>query len=116
MTLRGKGITDVVVQSTMLMNGGQTDFVNRECERMRVFYNEMNVGRPLLYTIEDSRFRPMRFPVNMLKQGIRQTRCGSIRGSRGETTRARQYTVNSAICCLRRRGISLSQQSRDIRG
>lgn len=56
MTLRGKGITDVVVQSTMLMNGGQTDFVNRECERMRVFYNEMNVGRPLLYTIEDSRF------------------------------------------------------------
>ena len=120
MTLRGKGITDVVVQSTMLMNGGQTDFVNRECERMRVFYNEMNVGRPLLYTIEDSRF---------LANALSRKYAGKASGrhdavvfvGHGETTRARQYTVNSAICCLRRReflclnnrGISGDRQSHD---
>ena len=56
MTLRGKGIKDVTVQSSMLMNGGQTDFITLETERMRPFFDTLNVGRPLLYTIDDSRF------------------------------------------------------------
>ena len=56
MTLRGKGIRDVTVQSSMLMNGGQTDFITLETEKMRPFFNTLNVGKPLVYTIGDSRF------------------------------------------------------------
>ena len=56
MTLRGKGIKDVTVQSSMLMNGGQTDFITLETEKMRPFFDALNVGKPLLYTIGDSRF------------------------------------------------------------
>lgn len=56
MTLRGKGVRNVVVQSSMLMNGGQTEYIILETERMRPFFDSMNVGKPLLYSIADSRF------------------------------------------------------------
>lgn len=56
MTLRGKGIEDVTIQSSMLMNGSQTDVIILETEQMRPFFKGMTVGKPLLYTIEDSRF------------------------------------------------------------
>lgn len=56
MTLRSKGITDVFIQSTMLMNGSQTEVITLDAQRMRPFFDNITVGPPLLNSISDSRF------------------------------------------------------------
>ncbi len=56
MMLRGKGIKDVIIQSTMLMNGSQTEVINLDAAMMSQWFDRLAVGAPLLNTIEDSAF------------------------------------------------------------
>lgn len=52
-SLHKKGVTEVVVQPTHLLNGIENEIMNQVVDAYRVFYKSVRIGEPLLTTQED---------------------------------------------------------------
>ena len=52
--LRGEGYRKVIVQPSFVIDGKEMDLVRRETERLRPFFDEISVGTPLLYSVDDA--------------------------------------------------------------
>lgn len=54
-SLKALGCDKVAVQSTMLLDGVMTDKLEEYAEKAKSGFKQINVGRPLLYTVDDCR-------------------------------------------------------------
>ena len=55
MRLRADGYTHVLVQSTTLLEGAEMASLRRDVESLAPFFDEIRVGEPLLYSVDDCR-------------------------------------------------------------
>ena len=55
MRLRVDGYTHVLVQSTTLLEGAEMASLRRDVESLAPFFDEIRVGEPLLYSVDDCR-------------------------------------------------------------
>lgn len=53
--LAADGYTNVIVQGTNIIDGIETEVLRKEALKMAPFFNEVRVGRPLLYSVADCR-------------------------------------------------------------
>lgn len=53
--LRAEGFTHLVVQPTYVIDGVEMDMLRREIEQVRPFFEDIKVGTPLLYQLDDTR-------------------------------------------------------------
>lgn len=53
--LRAEGCRRVLVQPTYIIDGRQMDMLRQEMEQLRPLFDEIRVGTPLLYTVDDTR-------------------------------------------------------------
>lgn len=51
--LRADGYRKIYVQSTTLIEGGEMASVRKDADKLRPFFEELKVGNPLLYTVEE---------------------------------------------------------------
>lgn len=51
--LRADGFTRVIVQSTSLLDGAEMESLRRDVARVEGFFEEVRVGTPLLYSVDD---------------------------------------------------------------
>lgn len=51
--LRAEGYQTVYIQSTTLIEGSEMGSVRRDADKVRPFFQEVKVGNPLLYSVED---------------------------------------------------------------
>lgn len=51
--LRAEGYTRVLVQSSNIIDGVEMESLRRDVESVRPFFNEIRVGTPLLYSVDD---------------------------------------------------------------
>ena len=51
--LRADGFTRVIVQSTTLLDGAEMESLRRDVARVEGFFQEIRVGTPLLYSVDD---------------------------------------------------------------
>ena len=51
--LRAEGYRKVYIQSTTLIEGSEMASVRSDADKVRPFFDELRVGTPLLYTVED---------------------------------------------------------------
>ena len=51
--LRADGFTRVIVQSTTLLDGAEMESLRRDVASMEGFFEEVRVGTPLLYSVDD---------------------------------------------------------------
>lgn len=51
--LRADGYRKIYVQSTTLIEGSEMTSVRRDADKLRPFFEELKVGNPLLYSVED---------------------------------------------------------------
>lgn len=51
--LRAEGFRKVYIQSTTLIEGSEMTSVRRDADQVRPFFQEVSVGNPLLYSVED---------------------------------------------------------------
>lgn len=51
--LAADGYTHIVVQGTNVIDGIEAEVLRNEAEKMAPFFEEIRVGRPLLYSVED---------------------------------------------------------------
>lgn len=51
--LAAAGYSNVIVQSTNIIDGIEAAVLREECEYMSPFFKDLRVGRPLLYSVED---------------------------------------------------------------
>lgn len=51
--LRAEGYTRVLVQSSNIIDGVEMESLRRDVETVRPFFNEIRVGTPLLYSVDD---------------------------------------------------------------
>lgn len=54
-SLRNMGCRRVVVQSTMLLDGNMTDVLQAALDRKRADFEQIEVGKPLLWSVDDCR-------------------------------------------------------------
>ena len=53
LSLAAEGYTDVFIQSSNVIDGVEMDALRKEAEAMVPFFDDIRVGEPLLYTLED---------------------------------------------------------------
>ncbi len=53
--LRSEGYTRVIVQGTHIINGIEHDLLQKEVDRVRPFFDDIRLGNPLLYNLDDSK-------------------------------------------------------------
>ncbi len=53
--LRSEGYTRVIVQGTHIINGIEHDLLQKEVDRVRPFFDDIHLGNPLLYNLDDSK-------------------------------------------------------------
>ena len=53
--LRSEGYTRVIVQGTHIINGIEHDLLQKEVDRVRPFFDNIRLGNPLLYNLDDSK-------------------------------------------------------------
>lgn len=51
--LAADGVTHVVIQGTNILDGIESEALREEARQMAPFFDEIRVGRPLLYSVED---------------------------------------------------------------
>lgn len=52
--LRGEGYKRLVVQPSFIIDGKEMDMLRREVEQVRPFFDEIRIGTPLLYSVENA--------------------------------------------------------------
>lgn len=52
--LRGEGYRKLIVQPSFIIDGKEMDMLRRDVERVRPFFDEIRIGTPLLYSVEDA--------------------------------------------------------------
>ena len=52
--LRGEGYRRLIVQPSFVIDGKEMDMLRKEAERLQPFFDEIRVGTPLLYSVEDA--------------------------------------------------------------
>lgn len=66
--LKSEGYTRVIVQGTHIINGIEHDLLQKEVDRVRPFFDDIRLGYPLLYNLDDSKkvieILTRRHPVN----------------------------------------------------
>lgn len=53
--LRGEGCRRLVVQPTFIIDGKEMNQLRRDVEQLRPFFDDIRVGTPLLYSVDDAR-------------------------------------------------------------
>lgn len=52
--LRGDGYTHIIVQSTHIIEGAEMESLRRDVATVQLFFTEIRIGNPLLYSVEDT--------------------------------------------------------------
>ena len=52
--LRGEGYRKLIIQPSFVIDGKEMDMLCREVEKVRPFFDEIRIGTPLLYNVEDA--------------------------------------------------------------
>ena len=52
--LRGEGYRRLTIQPTFVIDGKEMDLLRQEVQQVRPFFDEIRIGTPLLYSVEDA--------------------------------------------------------------
>lgn len=52
--LRGDGYTHIIIQSSNIIEGVEMESLRKDAASVELFFKEIRIGNPLLYTVEDS--------------------------------------------------------------
>ena len=53
--LRGEGYKKVIIQPSYIIDGKEMDLLRKEADQLRPFFDEIRIGTPLLYSVEDAK-------------------------------------------------------------
>ena len=55
LSLRGEGYKKVIIQPSYIIDGKEMDLLRKEADQLRPFFDEIRIGTPLLYSVEDAK-------------------------------------------------------------